>query len=121
MISTRLGFGALLGALATAACAAPTDDVSSGAAAIESRAGTEAETARRFEELRATPERLEGFLRKMPKGGDLHNHLSGAIYAESYIRWATEDGACINTSTFAAVPPAQCGTPNVAPMPAPSD
>jgi hypothetical protein len=27
------------------------------------------------------------FLRQMPKGGDLHNHLSGAIYAESYIQW----------------------------------
>jgi hypothetical protein len=43
---------------------------------------------------------------KMPKGGDLHNHLSGSIYAERYIQWAAENGLCINTSTFALVVPA---------------
>jgi adenosine deaminase/adenosine deaminase CECR1 len=36
----------------------------------------------------------------MPKGADLHNHLSGAIYAESYILWAAKKGLCINTATF---------------------
>ena len=39
----------------------------------------------------------------MPKGGDLHNHLSGAIYAESYLRWAAEDGLCIATATMTIV------------------
>ena len=28
----------------------------------------------------------------MPKGGDLHTHLSGAVYAESYLAWAAESG-----------------------------
>jgi hypothetical protein len=46
------------------------------------------------------------FLLKMPKGGDLHNHLSGAIYAERYIQWAAEKGLCINTTTMALVVPA---------------
>jgi len=36
------------------------------------------------------------FLYRMPKGGDLHNHLTGAIYAESYIQYAVEDGLCID-------------------------
>lgn len=36
----------------------------------------------------------------MPKGADLHNHLSGAIYAESFIQWAAEKGLCVNTTTF---------------------
>ena len=39
----------------------------------------------------------------MPKGGDLHNHLSGAIYAESYLRWAAEDGLCLATATMTIV------------------
>ena len=51
----------------------------------------EAVTARRFASIRNNPPLLLAFLREMPKGGDLHNHLSGAVYAESYLRWAAED------------------------------
>src|SRR6266481_6920559 len=36
-----------------------------------------------LESIRKSPPLLEAFLREMPKGGDLHNHLIGAIYAES--------------------------------------
>jgi hypothetical protein len=36
----------------------------------------------------------------MPKGGDLHNHLSGSIYAESYVQWAAEKALCINNKTY---------------------
>lgn len=32
----------------------------------------------------------------MPKGGDLHNHLSGAIYAETFIQWAAQGGLCVD-------------------------
>jgi len=49
---------------------------------------SEAATIRRFNAIRHNPALLLPFLREMPKGGDLHNHLSGAIYAESYLRWA---------------------------------
>jgi hypothetical protein len=46
----------------------------------------------------------------MPKGADLHNHLSGAIYAESYIQWAADSGDCINTTTmYASLPPCSTG------------
>jgi adenosine deaminase len=45
------------------------------------------------------------FLREMPKGGDLHSHLSGAVYAESFLRWAAEDSACINVRALAYVGP----------------
>jgi hypothetical protein len=45
------------------------------------------------------------FLRAMPKGGDLHSHLSGAVYAESYIRWGAADGACVSRTTLAASAP----------------
>jgi adenosine deaminase/adenosine deaminase CECR1 len=31
----------------------------------------------------------------LPKGGDLHHHYSGAIYAETYIEWVEKQGYCI--------------------------
>ena len=66
----------------------------------------EQKTAGYFESIRKSPPRLLAFLLKMPKGADLHNHLSGAIYAERYIEWAAEKGLCINTSTMTLVVPA---------------
>lgn len=58
----------------------------------------EAATARYLERVRSDPRALAIFLREMPKGGDLHSHLSGAVYAESYLRWAAEDGLCVNVA-----------------------
>lgn len=57
----------------------------------------EQRVARHFDSIRNDPVALRSFLRAMPKGGDIHSHLSGAIYAESYIRWAAEDGLCVDT------------------------
>jgi hypothetical protein len=67
-------------------------------------------TAAYLQRVRAEPERLYDFLLRMPKGGDLHHHLTGAVYAESYINYAVEDGDCIDASTFAIVPPPCTGT-----------
>ncbi|MEE9273044.1 MAG: hypothetical protein V3U57_07255 [Robiginitomaculum sp.] len=39
---------------------------------------------------------LREFIQAMPKGGDLHNHLFGAVYAESWIAWAEEDKMCLD-------------------------
>jgi len=72
---------------------------------------SEQRTAAYFESIRKSPPKQMAFLLRMPKGGDLHNHLSGAIYAERYIEWAAEKGLCINTRTmFLAVPasPSKC-------------
>jgi adenosine deaminase len=73
------------------------------AAGQTARAGLSAEerTARYLESVRDRPPLLVAFLRRMPKGGDLHNHLSGAVYAESYVQWAAEGGLCVNTRTLA--------------------
>lgn len=49
------------------------------------------------------PVKLRNFLLRMPKGGDLHNHLTGTIYAESYLGWAAEDGKCWNVAEKAVV------------------
>ena len=66
----------------------------------------EARTSRAFEEARKQgPLTLRAFLYRMPKGADLHSHLSGAIYAESWIRAAGEDHLCVDTKTFAFIRP----------------
>ena len=46
---------------------------------------------------------LREVLYAMPKGGDLHNHLSGAIYAETFLEFARRDGLCIDTQKLAVV------------------
>src|SRR6266436_5825398 len=50
---------------------------------------------------RENPLQLRHFLLGMPKGGDLHNHLSGAVYAESWIRAAAEDHLCVDVAKMA--------------------
>ena len=54
---------------------------------------------------RQNPLQLRHFLLGMPKGGDLHNHLSGAVYAESWIRAAVEDHLCVDLGKLAFVKP----------------
>jgi adenosine deaminase len=57
----------------------------------------ELKASRAFEAAKKQgPLALQTFLVGMPKGADLHVHLAGAVYAESWIRAAAEDGLCIN-------------------------
>jgi adenosine deaminase len=51
----------------------------------------------KFAELRKSPPLLRDFLYRMPKGADLHNHLSGAVYAENILAAAASGGFCIDT------------------------
>src|SRR5262249_18447017 len=48
-----------------------------------------------FQKLRTDPWQLRQFMAEFPKGGDLHNHLDGSIYAENIIQWSAEDGKCV--------------------------
>jgi adenosine deaminase len=52
---------------------------------------------------------LYAFLRDMPKGGDLHMHLSGAVYAETFLRDAAEDGLCVDPKALRLVKSAAVG------------
>jgi len=63
----------------------------------------EAGAARYMESVRGRSPLLYAFLREMPKGGDLHSHLSGAVYAESWLHWAAEDSACISVRRLSIV------------------
>ncbi len=59
----------------------------------------EQKAARYLDSIRTQPSLLLAFLHDMPKGGDLHNHLSGAIYAEDMIDWAAADNFCVDRTT----------------------
>jgi adenosine deaminase len=72
----------------------------------------EAATAATFERLRNDPVLRRVFLRDMPKGGDLHVHVSGAIYAETFARWAVDDGLCVDAARLAFTRP-PCDAPLV--------
>lgn len=72
-------------------------------------------TAQYFDRVRGDPLKLSAFLRQMPKGGDLHNHLSGAIYAESFIRWAADGDLCIVRASLSIVGRAPCRGPGLVP------
>ena len=65
----------------------------------------EARTAQYFDAIAGAPPLRTAFLRAMPKGAELHVHLTGAIYAENYIRWAVEDGLCVRRDALALVAP----------------
>ncbi len=61
---------------------------------------------RAFEAARANPLNLRAFLVRMPKGADLHYHLTGGIYAESFIRAAAQDGLCVDLASLSFTKPA---------------
>ena len=66
---------------------------------------SEQRTAHHFDSIRQQPGLLLAFLREMPKGGDLHIHLAGAIYAESLIDFAAQDGFCVDRTTSVLIAP----------------
>jgi adenosine deaminase len=74
----------------------------------------ERRVARQLESIRDDPVKLHAFLAAMPKGGDLHNHLSGAVPTETLIGYAVQAGLCIDTTTLTAMP----APPPAAPCPA---
>ena len=65
----------------------------------------EQRAARHLDSVRSQPSLLLDFLRAMPKGGDLHNHLAGAIYAESWIDFAAQDNLCVDRTTSILIAP----------------
>ena len=58
-------------------------------------------TEKALKEARGNDGELYAFLKEMPKGGDLHNHITGAVYAESLVRFAADSGLCIDRQSLA--------------------
>lgn len=133
---------ALLLAVFTVACseaapaAAKADATSDGSASAETSSETqvgvatvgpcgtpqacESKASARLQAARNDPVALTALLKALPKGGDLHNHMTGAVYAEQYLAWATADKLCFTANDKAldycsakgaqTLPPAGNGT-----------
>jgi adenosine deaminase len=69
---------------------------------------SEQKTEQYYQSVKANSDSLKAFLQAMPKGGDLHNHESGATYAENLIKYAYNDNLCLNQSTYAVYFNSKC-------------
>jgi adenosine deaminase len=67
-------------------------------------------TAAAFDAARSDHTELRAFLHRMPKGGDLHTHLAGAVYAERFIAWGAKEQFCINLAGASLAKP-ECKWP----------
>jgi adenosine deaminase len=85
---------ALLALAAPSYSQAQAQSATTGMTPLERRASLHLDAAR------SNPLQLRNVLFKMPKGADLHNHLYGAIYAESWIRDAADDDLCLDPSAL---------------------
>jgi adenosine deaminase len=75
-------------------------------AAAGAQSPTELRAAHAYEAaVKAGPLALHAFLDQFPKGADLHVHLGGAVYAETFIKDAAEDGLCVDRAALALVKP----------------
>src|SRR5579872_2206978 len=75
-------------------------------ATLAAAQNSEHRTALYLESIRKQPQLLLAFVHELPKGGDLHNHLDGAIYAEDLIDFAADGGLCVDrTSSRLIAPP----------------
>jgi adenosine deaminase len=63
---------------------------------------------KRFAALRRSPGELHAFLYRMPKGADLHNHLSGAFYAENILKAAASQNLCVDVKALRVAGAAPC-------------
>jgi adenosine deaminase len=73
------------------------------------KSGPESRVQSVIDSMRQDAFLLRGVMEKMPKGGDLHSHTSGAIDMDKLIRWGGEDGACVDTATVVANNPCKSG------------
>ncbi len=69
--------------------------------------------AAKFDSIKDSEIELRAFLQDMPKGGDLHNHLFGAVYGESWIKWAEADGLCLDKPNLSIRFPGEHGCGNM--------
>jgi len=90
---------------AAAARVQPSGPGEAGKAAADASGEEKAEE--RLKTAHGNPEQLRDLLKRIPKGADLHYHLSGGVYAESFISWAAEDGLCVDLKKLAL---AKCPT-----------
>ncbi len=59
----------------------------------------ESVVAKRFEAAKRSEPQLIEFIKAMPKGADLHNHVTGAIYSDFILDHAVKEGLYFDTKT----------------------
>ncbi|WP_394835804.1 adenosine deaminase [Pendulispora rubella] len=84
------------------ACSSDDSPPPNGSTAAEQR------VQQRLDTLASDEKGLRAFVQQIPKGADLHNHLSGSVAIEKYIQWAAEDGFCTSEKSGWAATPAPC-------------
>jgi adenosine deaminase len=93
-----------LAALAIGATCAPAPACARVRAFVPKAGVNTAAAARHYAALIAGPApQLAGltlFFEQMPKGGDLHHHYSGAVYAETWVDFLDKQGVCVNKHTY---------------------
>jgi adenosine deaminase len=73
---------------------------------VSAQTASEIGAARAYEAaVKSGPLALHAFLDQFPKGADLHVHLSGAVYAETFLKEAAEDGLCVDAKQLAFAKP----------------
>jgi adenosine deaminase len=105
----------LLPAVPATATTAPRHDAARSAAVAGAAARpvtpVEQRVAAYLRAMQGRPSTLRAFFQALPKGGDLHSQLSGAVSTEFLIKLAQDDGLCVATATMTAVkPPCAAGT-----------
>jgi hypothetical protein len=75
----------------------------------------EEDAAQTFDRVKDSPPRLRAFLATMPKGADLHIHLSGTAYAESNLAAGVAAGYCLDIATMRIVAPPCAKVPDSPP------
>jgi adenosine deaminase len=73
---------------------------------VQAQTASEARAAHAYDvAVKGGPLTLNAFLDQFPKGADLHIHLAGAVYAETFIKDAAEDGLCVDPKALAFAQP----------------
>jgi hypothetical protein len=49
--------------------------------------------------------RLRMFFSLMPKGGDIHHHFTGSLYAENYLEWINKEGFWLSKNDYSVITP----------------
>jgi adenosine deaminase len=70
------------------------------AGVLSAQISPEKYTADYLNTIRNNQALLTTFFQQMPKGGDLHNHFSGSIYAETYFDYAVKNDLWVNLKTL---------------------
>lgn len=78
-------------------------------AAQRELAQSELRAGQELDAIRGDPLALHVFLKRMPKGADLHSHLHSAVFAETLIGDAVEDKLCVDVAAHAFAKPQAVG------------